>query len=446
MKTKFNRRTLLRGSLGGAAMTVGLPFLDCFLDNNGKALAATGAPLPVRFGTWFWGLGFTPGRWVPAAVGPNYELSPELKLMEPVKQYINVLSGFDVQLDGRPNTTHYSGTMAIRQGIAPDSPDKSAMPTIDILIGEKIGMASRFRSLELAATGNPKDSYSRRGVSGVNPAEGSPLAFYKRVFGPEFQDPNATDFHADPNLALRLSVLSAVKDDRDALMKVVGAHDKARLDEYFTSLRQVEQQLELQQQKPPPAEACQVPAAPKETPVGYDIDTVHANHGLMSKLLAMALACNQTKVFNMLYSDSGSSLHKGGDVQTHHTYTHEELIDEKLGYQVQASWFLGRSFEAWGQFVSALAEIKEGDGTLLDNCLVLAHSDCSLAKVHSLQGVPVMTAGKAGGRLRTGIHVAGNGDSISRVGLTLQQAMGLPVDRWGGGIMDTNKPISQIQV
>jgi hypothetical protein len=81
---------------------------------------------------------------------------------------------------------------------------------------------------------------------------------------------------------------------------------------------------------------------------------------------------------------------------------------------------------------------------LLDNSLVLAHSDTSFAKTHLLQGVPAMTAGSAGGRLKTGIHVATNGDPVSRIGLTMQQAMRLPVERWGVGTMETNQPISQL--
>jgi len=75
---RVNRRTALRGMLGGAAVNVALPFLDCFLNGNGTALAATGAPLPVRFGTWFWGCGLTPGRWIPDKTGAGYDMKPEL--------------------------------------------------------------------------------------------------------------------------------------------------------------------------------------------------------------------------------------------------------------------------------------------------------------------------------------------------------------------------------
>ena len=77
--SKLSRRRVLRGMMGGGAITVGLPFLDCFLDSNGAAQAATGAPLPVCFGTWFHGCGLNPGRWEPKTVGPNYEFGVELQ-------------------------------------------------------------------------------------------------------------------------------------------------------------------------------------------------------------------------------------------------------------------------------------------------------------------------------------------------------------------------------
>ncbi len=443
MNTKISRRRVLRGTLGGAAISVGLPFLDCFLNGNGTALAS-GAPMPVRFGTWFWGLGYTPSRWVPQKIGADYDLPPEIKYIEPYKHQINILSGFDVKLDGKPNTAHYAGTIGFRMGTAADDPDKSQLPTFDVLISDAIGAGSRFKSLDVAATGNNTDSYSRRTVNDVNPGEGSPIGFYTRVFGPDFRDPNAADFKPDPDVMLRLSVLSAIKDQRQSLVQQVGSADKARLDQYFTSLRQVEQQLQLQLQKPPPAEACRVGSMPKETPVSYQVDNVIANHKLFADLMAMALACNQTKAFNVVYSDSRSQLHRPGSTTIHHQYTHEEPIDKDLGYQIQSAWFVERSMEAWTTFVGALAALKEGDGTLLDHTLVIAHSDTSFAKTHLVQALPVMTAGSAGGRIKTGLHIAGIVDPVTRIVLTAQHVMGLSVERWGGGSMETNQAISQL--
>jgi hypothetical protein len=124
--------------------------------------------------------------------------------------------------------------------------------------------------------------------------------------------------------------------------------------------------------------------------------------------------------------------------------THEEQVDAALGYQPQATWFVEQSLTALGAFVTALAAVKEGDGTLLDNMLLFAHSDTQFAKTHSVDGIPIMLIGKAGGRIKTGVHIAGNGDPISRIGLTVQQIMGVSADRWGSGSMATSKNIGEI--
>ena len=114
----------------------------------------------------------------------------------------------------------------------------------------------------------------------------------------------------------------------------------------------------------------------------------------MTDLLAMALVCNQTKVFNMVYSDSGSSLTRKGLDKSHHAFTHEEPVDPAKGYQLTSSDFVDAAMKEWAYFVEKLAATPEGDGSLLDRCLVYAHSDCQVAKVHSITGLPMMTAGK----------------------------------------------------
>ena len=107
MSLKFNRRSILRGILGSSAVYMGLPTLDCFLNGNGTAFA-DGAKLPVRFGTYFSGLGLTDTptggtRWVPTKVGPGYELMPELEPLASVKDKVSVFSGFRAIGDGRAN-------------------------------------------------------------------------------------------------------------------------------------------------------------------------------------------------------------------------------------------------------------------------------------------------------------------------------------------------------
>jgi hypothetical protein len=443
--SKFSRRKVLRGMLNGAAASVALPFLDCFLNNNGTALA-NGAPLPVRFGTWFWGLGFTPGRGVAAKTGKGLEFLEECQPLVPYKDQINYFSNFNSPLDGKPSTVHYTGWVGCRTGSIPATAGDIPAPTLDVLVSDYFGGGTRFRSVDLSATGNPRDSYTARNSGSRNAAEVSPLAMYAKMFGPEFADPNAAEFKPDPGVMVRKSVLTVVGDERKDFAKQLGSADKARLDEYFTAVRQFEQRIALQLEKPAPLQSCSVPKSPGEHPIGTDLEVVLSNHKLMSQMLAQAVACNQTRVFNMLYSQALSTLHRTGEAFIHHTLTHEEPLDPKLGYQADVAWYNVKSFEAMADFIKAFHDIKEGDGTLLDNTLIFANSDTNFAKLHAIDGIPVMTIGKAGGRLKTGYHIPGNGDPISRIGLTVQQALGMQVETWGTQSLQTSKPISEIMV
>lgn len=444
------RGFLMRGLIGGAAVTVGLPILDLFLDGNGAAFAKTagGGPLPQRFGTWFWGCGMIPDRWQPKTTGANYDLPPQLLPIKAVQQHVTVLSGFDVNLDGKGNLPHLSGNIGVRTGEAADDWLGIRAPTLDVLIADAVGGGSFFRALDLSADGNPRTSYSFRDGRNMNAAVPTATDFYNKIFGAGFSDPNKADFKPNPDFIVRRSVLSAVTEQRQALVNKVGAADKARLDQYFTAVREMEDQLALQLQKPPPAEACVVPQLPA-SPRGIDITDVEvrkANHKVMARMLAMALACNQTRVFNMAFSTAAADLRQAGHTTGYHQSTHEELVDRAIGYQPTVDMFTTRSMEAWADFVSALADIREGDGTLLDNMLVFAHSEVSYAKNHDVSGIPVMLAGRAGGKVRNGIHVNGNGEPISRIGLTVQQVMGVPVDSWGVGGMMTKRPLGEILV
>ncbi|HTJ63737.1 MAG TPA: DUF1552 domain-containing protein [Alphaproteobacteria bacterium] len=439
---RFSRRRMLRGMFGGAAVTVGLPFLDCFLNTNGTALA-DGQALPTNFGTWFWGLGLNPGRWEPAKPGKIEALNVELQPLAAYKDKMNVFSGMKAFLDGKPNGVHFSGVQGMLTGTVPRgmTADK---PSVDTLIADVIGTRTRFRSIEVCCAGNPSHSQSRRSGAVVNPGEVSPAALYTRIFGPEFTDPNAATFTPDPAVIVRKSALSAVTEDRADFMKTLGAADKARLDEYFTSLRGLEQQLALQLEKPAPLAACTVPGKVDETPIGTEIEMVKANHKLFAGLLAHALACGQTNVVNVAFSDATSSLRRAGGTQTHHEYSHEEPVDAQLGYQPTLAWFFNEIMGSLAFFLAQLDGIKEGDKTLLDRTIVMTATDLGYAKLHGLENMPMLTFGSGNGKLKTGLHIAAQGEPTSRVGLTLQQVLGVPVSNWGTDSMQTSKTITEI--
>ena len=442
---KLNRRKFLKGALNGGVVTVGLPLLDIFLNDNGTAYA-DGTPIPMRFGTWSWGLGMSESIFVPKKTGANFDLPDEIAALAPVQEHINLYTNFHVFKDDAPNLCHHSGWVVLRSGIAPMTSQNKPGETIDVAVSRQIGNATRFRSLSATATGDNRNSFSYEGGNSVNVPEWSPLRFYQRLFGEEFQNPNAETFTPDPKVMVRKSALSAVQEDTKKLEQTLGANDRARLDQYFTGLRDLERRFDLQLTKPDPREACIVLEEPEILPTGLDADLVAKRHRMMTDLMLMAVACDQTRVFNMFYAHAFSSTIKPGYDKPHHTATHEEAVDAELGYQPNVSWFTRRAMDEWAYYVDALANFKEGDGSLLDNSFIYATTDQSFAKLHAIDGIPMFSAGTAGGRVKTGLHVDGGGSPGCRLGYTAQRLMGLDIESWGDKSNTTSSEIGEILV
>ena len=129
----LTRRRFLRGMLNGGAVTLGLPLLNCFLNGNGTALAAA-APLPVRFGTWFWGLGMNAKIFVPTKVGADYDLPEELSALSAMRKHVNLFTNFNAMRDSAPNLCHYTGWIIMRSGSAPHRPEDRPGETIDVTV------------------------------------------------------------------------------------------------------------------------------------------------------------------------------------------------------------------------------------------------------------------------------------------------------------------------
>jgi hypothetical protein len=444
--SNLSRRRVLRGMLAGSAVTVALPLLECFLNENGTADAATGQALPPCFGSWFFGLGLTPGLWRPKETGSKYTLPDHIKALEPIQAKINLYSGMQVFLDGKVNQNHYSGAQGQMTGIVSRTGSEYSV-SLDQVISDQLGARSRFRSLEVDCAGDRRATWSARGSNGMNPAEISPIALYGRVFGPEFKDPNAANFVPDPGVMVRHSVLSGVADERAALLRRVSAADRARLDEYFSSVRDLEQKLAIELERPAPLPACSRPPQVTSENIGTLVEQTETLNRQFAQLLAHALACGQTQVFNVTMGSSFSPLRRAGSTSGYHQLTHEEPIDPTLGYQVQCKWLGERHMEFLRDFVQTLDSIREADGTLLDRTIVFAFTDHGEARLHSMKNYPVFTAGSGGGRMRTGYHLSAEGDAATRVGLTILQALNIPNSgSWGSESNHVTKPFSEVLV
>ncbi len=438
MNKLTSRRQVLRGMMGGMAVSVGLPFLDCFLNTNGTALA-NGAPLPTVFGSWFQNLGFNPGRWKPETTGTGFRNNIELQPLDPFLDRMNIISGCDYYLDGWPMQTHRNGPQIASMGSIPR--DGYTEPSFDTRIADVIGTTTRFKSIEVSLDGERR-SLSWRAGGANNPSEPSPAALYSRLFGPDFTDPNNATFTPDPSVMARHSVLSAVMDKRNAVMKSIGSSDRERLDQYFDSIRQLEHQLAMQLKEPTPLASCRMPLSVEEAEVGNATEAVTRNNSLFSSLMAHAFACDQTRVLNVHFGTQG--LRTPGGVRDWHFLTHSEPIDPELGYQREVGWFINFATKTFADFLHVLDSYREGDGTLLDRTLILWQTDHGYARTHTMTDLPIITVGDGGGRIRTGMHIAKAGDPTTRVGLTIQQVLGVSIGTWGELSNKTSEPLTEL--
>jgi hypothetical protein len=423
---KIERRTILKGLLGGAAVSIALPVLDMFLDDGGRALAG-GTALPKRFGLFFWGNGVLPDRWQPTGEGAAWELSEQLAPLAPVKDVISVVTGMRVQTGN--HIAHESGASGFLAGsrlLINGDAHTFQLPSIDQVIADEIGGATRYRSLEVGVQPGAK-GYSHTGPNSMNPPESSPYEVFQRLFGPGFTAPGDEPV-IDPKLGLRRSVLDAVMDDTNSLIARVGAADRARLEQHFEGIRDLELRLARLEEDPPNLASCEKPAEPMiEYPPIDGRPQMSAVSRAMSDLMTMALACDQTRVFSMWFSDSVSNVLYPGAGSGHHQLTHDEPGD-----QPQVNDIVLQIIGELGYLVDRLRSIPEGDGTLLDSCAILGTTDCSYGRQHALEEYPIIIAGTAQGALTTGIHYRSiASENASKVPLSLVRAMGIPAASFG---------------
>lgn len=433
-----SRRRFLRGILGGAAVGVGLPWLE-FMAHPAKANAASTDAFPRRFVLFFWGNGVLPDRWVPSTTGVNYTLSEQLQPLAPIRDQITVVSGMAVKA---PNIgAHSSGPAGFLAG-GPLIQDGTSMvmpgPTIDQIIANEVGGNTVFRSLEIAVEEGAR-GLSHTSPTTVNPAEYNPRILFERLFGGAFRAPGEEPI-VDPTLSLRRSVLDAVSDDVRRLQNRVGTADKARLDQHFTAVRDLELRVARLLEDPPNLASCARPEEPGEYLPIDGRPQMSALTAVMADMAAMSLACDQTRVLSLWYSSPVNGILYPGAAAGHHSLTHDEPVD-----QPTVNMIVKNIMGDFATFVQRLAAVDEGDGTLLDHTGILATSDVSLGRNHSIDEYPILLAGKMGGYLKPGQHYrSGSGENVSKIALTMAQGMGLSLPEFGYEDGRTESIVSEV--
>ena len=434
----INRRRFLRGMMAGGLVTVHLPLLELFMSR--RALASDGG-FPLRFGLFFFGNGNRPDQWTPIGEGDDWALSESLQDLSALKEYVTVVSGTSLKV---PNIhPHWSGGVGFLTGQAATGEGDSwgvAVPTIDQVLAQEIGGDTVYRSLITGCIAN--ESVSWNGPNARNPIDSDPYLLYEKLFGPTFREPGEEGI-VDPRLGYRKSVLDSVMEDINSLNAQLGTTDRQRLEQHLDGIREIETRLSRLQEDPPSYEACTRPEEPlSEYP---DIDSrpqFSARNAIMSQMIAMALACDQTRVLSYTFSTPLNGLLYPDADSGHHNLTHNESGD-----QPQVQEITRFNIQESAVFLEALRSIPEGDGTLLDNCAIIITSEVSEGRTHSLDEFPLVLAGSAGGRLKQNYHYRSySQENANKFSLSVIRALGVNQVSWGAGDSETSDGLSAIEV
>lgn len=433
MSRALDRRTFLRGLLTtGVAASVPLPRLGCMLNESGTAYAS-GAPLPQRFGTWFFGNGIVPSKWVPDGQGHGnaWSLSPQLQPLAHLKPYLSVASGYELKTES--GISHAAGPAGALTGAIHDETKTVQLPSIDQVVADLIGGDTPYRSLEVGVsqaapfdTGTVFYSISHTGPDAPRYPEFDPRALYDRLFGISGATPAARERGR--------SVLDAVLGDFASLKQAVGASDKARLDQHAEGIRAVERRLDGFQL------ACGVPGDPRLTHPNVVLDREEQAppelNDLMAELLATAIGCDLTRVFSFMFTYPAAQVyfrHLGAkfDKAFHDHVVHESDEHDTRGLITEGVQYTMGCLAA---LLDRLAAMPEGDGTVLDNSLIYATSCSGRGWDHDPYEFPLLLAGRAGGAIRGNTHVRSSGRAnVSEMLYTIANVHGANVLAYGKG-------------
>lgn len=426
------RRTMLRGL--GVAMA--LPFLEAMVPRplysaEPKVVARK---VPVRFGVLFFPNGVNPHKWTPKEVGPlTGDLPEQLMPMQKVASEITVLSQLWNQKCNQGDGHYFKDasfltSMTINKTVGADI--NAGGTSIDQLLAQHLGNNTKLPSIELGIESPAKGVDNNVSITRLYSnhiawsSASTPLACEinpRQAFDRLFRDGKADDKDRPKNLAPTAltpfddkSVLDAVMADSQALKARLGVADQRKLDEYLTSVREVEKRMsqEIKRSKEPKRVD---PLAMKALPVlDEQIRTTgNAQRGenhtpqvrLMLDIMLLAFWTDTTRIGTFMFGNSVSGRNfsfldgvKGG----HHDHSHHENNAEKLaGYAKITAWHV----EQFTYLVERMSKIKEGSSTLLDNSMILFGSALRDGNAHSPRDLPLLLAGKGGGTIKPGRHI-----------------------------------------
>ncbi|HEY3517147.1 MAG TPA: DUF1552 domain-containing protein [Gammaproteobacteria bacterium] len=408
-KKHLSRRTVLKG----AGVSLALPLLDAMVP-AATALAQTAAAPKLRVGffyiphgaiQWNTSHGAAMDRWNPSGSGANFKLSEILSPLEEVKHLVTSFSNLENKAN--QNSVHAIVPATWLSGMRPDNGAQGASmsTTIDQMIAARIGQETSLPSLEVASEITAQQAacpsgagcyysttLSFRDATSPLPMEFNPRKVFTQLFGEGDTDAERAAVNAQTR-----SLLDLITDRTAALQKQVGASDRVLLDQYMTTVREIERRVQMAEQRD--LSAITLP----EAPIG-ELESFDDQVKLMFDLIALAYHANLTRVASYIMVAEG----------TQRTYNHIGVPDafhplshhaNKMDSLVKLVRIQKYHVERFAGFVKKLAQTPDGDGSLLDHSLFMYGSNMSNSDKHNNYPLPNILVGGANGQLKGGQQV-----------------------------------------
>lgn len=436
----ISRRTVLRGM--GAA--VALPVLDVMSSTRLLSAASPRESAPLRMAFLYVPNGMHMPDWTPAGEGTRFELPATLARIAEHRDSFSVLSGLTLdgaRAHGDGGGDHARSVAAFLTGAHPRKTNGADIQngiSVDQATAQYVGDATRFASLELgleasAQAGNCDSGYSCAYASNMswrgptNPVakEIDPGAVFDRLFAGQTvketrQAKSVRELH-------RKSVLDFVLQDAKQLHQSLPPVDQRKLDEYLYSVRDVEKRLTGSERLQTTEQGVSDYPRPSGVPKGLD---KHAE--LMMDMITLAMQTDSTRIISFMFANAGSnrSYPEIGVSEGHHESSHHGKSPHKQENVAKINRF---HIDRFGYLLARLKAVREANGkSLLDNSMVIYGSGISDGDRHNHDDLPIILAGEAGGRIKSGRHIRyPNGTPLCNLYVWMMRQMGAKVDSFG---------------
>jgi hypothetical protein len=424
---RISRRAVLRG----AGVAVALPWLESL-----PAFGDSTTPnvFPKRFGVMFMGNGINENNWSAEGSGADLKLSKTLSPLEPLKHKINVIDGlFNKAATGHGIHPPQTGSLLSGAEIQKGAVIRSGI-SVDQMIANAVGQDTPQSSIVLACE-QPMSGYHETNYS---------MAYSSHI---SWQTPDSpVPVEVYPSLAwdnlfenrgsqINVSILDRVKDRAETLSRKVSSNDKAKLDEYLSSVREVEKRVEstrkVKDQSDELAKQKNRPAFTMDRPQNGLPEDLRDHAKLMCDIIAIAFQTDRTRVASLIISRDLSAMYYPflQVAEGHHAASHNNLSD---GYERIARFHVSQL----AYLAAKLDSMPEGEGTVLDNSCLMFLSELWIGRLHDNSRLPLVLAGGLGGTLETGralnyLKAGDDNRKMCSLYLSIMVRIGIKLDRFG---------------